>query len=299
MTTSVQSADTESLSFNARVLRDSICPKGNRVITVEATFPRFILAEVNTHCVLSRNSASSRAIPTEKLLSQVINSPFIPEVFYERTKGMGQGEPIEKQEAPRYDWLQARDAAVRGAENLIYVAKSQANRLLEPFMWHTIVLTATEWNNFFGLRHPWNDDGWLEEVDTSFPSQPEFQKIAILMRNAMLASTPDTIEPDRWHLPMVKDHELEDHTEHPDGFWPMVSAGRCARWSYWTQHGDESPERSHERAELLERDGHMSPFEHPCRPAVKGDRVGKLRGWTSLRQVIPNEENPMQRKWDS
>jgi hypothetical protein len=42
----------------------------------------------------------------------------------------------------------------------------------------------------------------------------------------------------------------------------------------------------------------MSPFEHPCRPAIKGDKVGKLKGWTSLRQLIPNEENPMQKKWD-
>jgi hypothetical protein len=213
---------------------------------------------------------------------------------------MGQGKPLKNQEAERSVWFEVRDATLNAVEHLLEanVAKSQANRLLEPFMWHTAVITGTEWDNFFGLRHPWNDDGWLDEVDTSFPSQPEFQKIAILMRNAMIESQPQVLEPDGWHLPMVNGNEQEDNVDHPDGFWPMVSAGRCARWSYWTQHNEEAAERSHDRAEQLEESGHMSPFEHPCRPAVKDDKVGKLKGWTSLRQLIPNEENPMQRKWD-
>jgi hypothetical protein len=34
------------------------------------------------------------------------------------------------------------------------VTKQLANRLLEPFMWHTVIVTATEWENFFKLRCP-------------------------------------------------------------------------------------------------------------------------------------------------
>ena len=49
--------------ISAKVIADSVSPKGIRLVTIECQFPRFILAQVNTHRVFSRNSASSRAIP--------------------------------------------------------------------------------------------------------------------------------------------------------------------------------------------------------------------------------------------
>jgi hypothetical protein len=81
--------------YDVKVLADSIYGLSSgqtaRITTMQVTFPRFILAEINTHRAFSRNSASSRAIPTEKIIEQVVTNPFIPETFNRRVKGMGVG----------------------------------------------------------------------------------------------------------------------------------------------------------------------------------------------------------------
>src|SRR5436190_18443341 len=99
------------MSYEAKILADSISPDDVRLTTLVVTFPRFILAEVNTHRMLSRNSASSRAIPPEDterpdgtikkgLISRVMEDPFIPETFNTRVKGMRVGVPLLGQDAP-------------------------------------------------------------------------------------------------------------------------------------------------------------------------------------------------------
>ena len=54
------------MSFDAKVLADSQSPAGYRLTTLEATFPRFVLAEFNTHRVFSRNSASLSRDPNRQ-----------------------------------------------------------------------------------------------------------------------------------------------------------------------------------------------------------------------------------------
>src|SRR5436305_974681 len=109
------------MTYSATVLADSLSPSGTRLITLLVTFPRFILAEMNTHRVFSRNSASSRAIPPEKLIERVRTDPFVPETFNQRVKGMNVGDPLaaENQGYAREWWLSARDAAVDAAEGLL------------------------------------------------------------------------------------------------------------------------------------------------------------------------------------
>ena len=58
---------------SVKILADSLNLSGNRLTTFELTFPRVILAEFNTHRMISRNAASSRAIPTEKLIQRVLD----------------------------------------------------------------------------------------------------------------------------------------------------------------------------------------------------------------------------------
>lgn len=276
--------------YAARVLADSISPDGVRLTTLEVTFPRFILAEVNTHRMLSRNSASSRAIPTEKQIERVIRHPFIPETFNKRVKGMGVGaafDPTETEQA-RIHWLAARDEAVRYADRLnrLDVDKSRVNRILEPFLWHTAIISATEWDNFFALRD--------HEA-----AQPEFRITAQLMRKVMEESEPLHIRYGEWHLPLVDDGFPYDSEDPIDWeFWAKVSAGRCARVSFDTQDNYEEPGKSVERAERLMKSGHLSPFEHCARPSendVYGERpwhfFGNLRGWVQYRKQIPNESN--------
>lgn len=145
--------------IKAKIIADSKNPQGDRITTMEVTFPRFILAEFNTHRMFSRNSASSRAIPFEKMVKSVQENPCIPIAWQKDHAGMQGSEYITNQEDINKcisTHLSARDLAVEFAktQNRNEVTKQLCNRLLEPFMWHTVIVTATEWENFFTLRCP-------------------------------------------------------------------------------------------------------------------------------------------------
>src|SRR5680860_1234944 len=109
------------MGFDAKVLADSRSPGGHRLTTLEVTFPRFVLAEFNTHRVFSRNSASSRAIPIVKQLRRVLEHPFVPLEFGSNQPGMQAGPALagEAKEAAEREWLDARDDAVRRVLGLI------------------------------------------------------------------------------------------------------------------------------------------------------------------------------------
>ena len=71
------------------------------------------------------------------------------------------------------------EADIRSAP--LNVHKQVANRVIEPFMWHTVIVTATDWSNSFALR-------------THASAQPEIRGIATLMRAAMIASRPVAVD---------------------------------------------------------------------------------------------------------
>jgi len=304
------------MGFDAKVLADSLSPSEHRLTTLEVTFPRFVLAEFNTHRVFSRNSASSRAIPIAKQLRRVLEQPFVPLEFGSNQPGMQAGAPLagEALAAAEREWLRARDDAVRRVLGLISapladdadpaarlgeveaaiaakalpegwlnVHKQVANRLLEPFMWHTVIVTATEWSNFFNLRrHP--------------DAQPEIRRAADEMHAAIEGSEPAALEPDEWHLPLVRP---EDRAEVGSAEQLIkVSAGRCARVSYLTHAGVRDLGADIELCERLLCSGHMSPLEHPARPLSadelsEGEWRGNFRGWLQFRKTLRNEADPL------
>ncbi len=145
--------------ISANIIKDSINIDGDRITTFELVFPRFILAELNTHRVFTKNSASSRAIPFNKMVKSAMETPFIPIEFQKDHKGM-QGfeylQDMEREDAVRL-WLGARNAAVQHAVKLheAGVTKQLCNRILEPFLYHKVLLTATAFENFFKLRCPY------------------------------------------------------------------------------------------------------------------------------------------------
>ena len=145
--------------ISAVVVGDSISPSGDRITTMLMTFPRSILAELNTHRMFSRNSSSSRAIPFKKMVETVINKPFIPMAWQMDHNGMQGTKYFTDSDIIKYlnnSWLEARDQAVVKAcdFNSANVTKQICNRLLEPFMWHTALVTSTEFSNFFEQRCP-------------------------------------------------------------------------------------------------------------------------------------------------
>lgn len=168
------------------------------LITLEVEFHRFILSEVNTHRVLSRNYQSSRAVPVPKLIEQVRNNPAMPVHWGKNQAGMVANEQMEDYAdfgKGEYQWSGAAVHAAERAETLYKQGyhKQIVNRLLEPFMWTRGVITATRegWNSVFALRcHP--------------DAQPEFQALAYKIKEAIENSKPQMLKPGGWHLPYIE-----------------------------------------------------------------------------------------------
>ena len=260
---------------NATVVADSVSPADVRVTTLEVTLHRFVLAELNTHRVFSRNSASSRAIPVAKQVARVVEDPAVPVEFGSNQRGMQAGDPLvgAEHDAALGAWLQARDEAVDAVERLaeLGVHKQVTNRLLEPFMWHTVIITATDWDGFWEQR-------------CSPLAQPEIRVAAEAMRTAYDASTPAEVGIGGWHTPYLRDEDgdLDDETAR------QVSAARCARVSYLTHDGRRDIDKDLELYDRLitARPPHWSPLEHVATPAEPGATPqGNLRGWAQLRHL--------------
>jgi len=276
------------MAYSARVIRDSVSPSGDRLTTMEVTFPRIVLAEFNTHRAFSRNSASSRAIPVEKMLQRVKDDPFVPIYWGRNQRGMQAAEELDPEaraRAERY-WLEQRDHAVDVVMDLqrLDLHKQIANRLLEPFLWHTVIVTATDWSNFWGLR-------------LGPEAQPEIRRGADLMWSAMDASTPRQLGWGEWHLPLVDDEDDLRAAGYDQRGLIEVCVGRCARVSYLTHDGKRDPRADVELCRRLLSNGHMSPFEHAARPMQGDERRpslglhSNLHGWVQARKLIVDEHD--------
>jgi len=225
--------------ISAEIICDSMSPKGDRITTYVLTYPRFIHSELMTHRVFSRNSASSRAIPFQKMVDSVKTDPFIPIAFQKDHSGMQGTEYFGELEtdACRRTWLYAAEGAVQSAIRLHNnnVTKQLCNRILEPFLWHKVLITATEYDGFFELRCPkyWlgnpmdttlyksrkearksiedigfapplpfdkcADLDWIK-ISTS-GAEIHIQALAEAMYDAMIESTPKFLKPGEWHMP--------------------------------------------------------------------------------------------------
>jgi thymidylate synthase ThyX len=281
------------MGYACKVLKDSISFTGIRLITLEVTFPRIVLAEFNTHRALSRNSASSRAIPIDKMIARVLEDPFIPVWWGKNQKGMQASEELagDARKEAEGRWLDARNNAVASVKVLqsphIDLHKQIANRLLEPWLWQTVIVTATDWANFFALRcHP--------------AAQPEIRATAEMMRDAMNVSTPEPVPRNGWHLPLIDPEDVEaalalDNYDPKDGLDPLgdvlarASCARCARVSYLTHDGRRDLKEDLSLADRLRTAGHMSPFEHAAKPMSQDVYRGNFHGWLQYRKLIPGE----------
>lgn len=255
------------MSAYAKVVADSITTAGDRLTTFEVRFHRFVLAEFNTHRVFSRNSASSRAIPVAKQLQRVMDDPALPIAWPTEQKGMQGGAELDADllESVKKAWGDAARGTVLKAEILseIGLHKSVTNRLLEPFMWHTAIVSATAWRNFFAQR-------------VNILAQPEIRVAAGLMLDVYEESQPKTLLAGEWHLPYV------DESGTPDVL-RRVSAARCARVSYLTQDGVRDIEKDLELYDRLvsARPMHASPLEHVARPAPENQHWVKVPHYDS------------------
>jgi hypothetical protein len=233
--------------YGAMAMVDEVVHRGTEKtydLMIAGKYSNFLANGVVVHN--SRNSASSRAIPVDKMLQRVQEDPFLPVWWGKNQSGMQAASElsddpwqgtykdgvtprrgVSERDDARMAWLSARDHAVRSVKVLqsIGLHKQIANRLLEPFLWHTCIVTATEWSNFWALRC--NKD-----------AQPEIRVIAEMMKELYLGSQPRKLAHDEWHLPLVSDEERAEWAATKYHLYaPQVSSGRCARVSYLTHDG--------------------------------------------------------------
>ena len=311
----------EKTKISAQVVADSLSPQGDRLTSLLITFPRIILSELLTHRMLSKNTSSSRAIPFNKMVEAVQKDPFIPIARQKEHKGM-QGteyitDPLEIQFATS-NWLTARKDAIRWAEALngnnsySSVTKQLCNRLLEPFMWTTMLITGSKegWQNFFNLRCPSykligldeenvkSRKEWLEKIQFSSALHPSMypktdvewlqinkgqaeihiMDLAGKIYDAVNESTPKQLQAGEWHIPMISDLEsLKLSTDDQI----KLSVGRAANTSY-TVVGDgkeltlEHAIKIHDKCvELV----HSSVFEHCARAMSDEEYYRFVKGY--------------------
>lgn len=302
--------------YSAKIICDSISETVKRLTTFEITFPRMVLAEFNTHGAFSRNSASSRAIPFSKMLDRIMDDPFIPEKFPINIAGM---QPAGYYESPSQEFIESRSLWLSARNKMVNVAKELSNRkihkqicnrLLEPFMWHTCIISATEWDNFFKLRCDSN-------------AQYEIKRIADLMyevyhsKENRIYYPPKQLRIGEWHLPFISNEDERAITDYLSQWLgkidvndllyeeleikKRISIARCAQISYLTHDRKRDIEKDLELFERLKMSGHWSPFEHVAtpywtKPKLPNDNIfytdlrsGNFIGWKQFRKEFQGE----------
>lgn len=299
----------------ATIIADSKNQFGNRITTFVLTFPRIVLAEFNTHRAISRNSASSRAIPFNKMVRSVIENPFIPKRWQKDHKGMQGSEYFEPpfHEDCQLLWIESRNEAVKKAKELneYGVTKQLCNRILEPYLWHTVIATATEWDNFFALRA--HEDAEIH-----------IQELAYKMLEAYNESKPILLKGGEWHIPFgdninyvklggaTSKYYQKNLTEvvDVDKWLIKIATARSARISYNNFEGTDNYEADFKLHDRLLESGHLSPFEHcakamseyenyhyttgrPTKNGISGISEqgwsGNFRGFIQYRKMFQNE----------
>lgn len=306
--------------IQSKIIKDTLnAYSDDRIVTFELVLPKYLVAEVNKHTVLHNSCQSSRAVPVAKMIQSVEENPFIPYYWQKPHKGM-QGYEYYTNENKisqlREEWLNARDNAVITAKKLQNeVSKQTINRLLEPFMYVKMVLTGTEFGNFFNQRCPifLNNKGnkvksrtglgfGVDFTSTKGQADIHLQILAEMMHNEMYynSNPVESFE----HIPydIGKEYPLEARLHY--------SASQCARISFTTITDDKqfSLERNLQLAQGLIVEGHAEPFSHQAigmndntynkfsrtflkdltddEPVIEYGWCRKMRGWVSHRHLL-------------
>jgi hypothetical protein len=249
--------------ISAKVICDSTSPNSSRLVTFELDYPRIIHAELLTHKMLSKNSQSSRAVPVSKT-AKVNKEFFTPVKWGKNITGMQSSEELTgwRLNLSRVLWNLSAKIAF-GASSLLNklgLHKQWANRITEPFSNIKVVVSGTEWDNFFWLR-----------IDDA--AQPEIQELAGKMKSALDSSKSALLSSGQWHIPYVKQEIFNGQQVFVDADNVIlsienalkISASCCAQVSY--RNLDESLKKALDVFNKLFSSSkpHYSPTEHQGR----------------------------------
>lgn len=258
--------------------------------TFELTYPRYIHSEFMTHRVFSRNASSSRAIPVKRMIEQVRENTVIPPKVFMNQKGMvgeTEADPVTTT-AFHVIWKEAADNACKTAEMMerLGIHKQHVNRILEPFQFIKVIVTATDWCNFFVLR-------------LAPDAQPEIRELASAIYDEMNRyrnKDVGVLELDKEHIvvsiPYITDEDIKEIGKEEYHLLMKISAARCARVSYNNHDGSKPDiEKDLKLYGHLYDSKHMSPMEHACIRDEDHRKNANLTGWKSLRYLIENHED--------
>lgn len=278
---------------SAKIIKHSITEWGQEILTFELEYPRIIHSELLTHKILSKSSASSRAIPILTMIKAVWNKPAAPVSWGKNQSGMSAKENLTgwRLFAAKKIWNLASKFSCFFSFILakIGVHKQIANRLTEPSSFIKVLVTGTNFENWYKLRDHKDAD-------------PTICQLAANMKKAHIKSKPKLLKFGEWHLPYVDDDgqclDIESKLK--------LSASLCAQTSYRkADHSLEKAFRIYDR--LIDSEpAHFSPMEHQATPLYNDnessiffthkDKLGRLWsgnfcGWGQYRQKIQNEKN--------
>jgi hypothetical protein len=297
-------------SIHAEVIADSTNVMGHRLTTFVVTYPRMIHSEIMTHRALTKSSASSRAIPVAKMKAKIERYPAFPTHWGAEQKGMQSGADLVGRDLERARRLfeDVHEGTLGCVEEYLAdlaldfpdpeerkthtLHKSLLNRLTEPFMWITVIISGTEWENFYRQR-------------VSPLAEPHFNELATKMQTAHRESVPQKLMDGEWHLPFVTD---EERARYPVGKLKAYATARCARVSYLNLDGTYSEDADIALFNRLCNPGdgppHAAPLEHIATPNTKNQHIvdwymedgtyrtatlpklGNFLGWDQLRHLV-------------
>lgn len=289
------------MTITAKVIADSTDTRNVRILTFELEYPRFVHSELMTHRVFSRNSASSRAIPVNSMINNVRDNPAKPIHWGKNQAGMQAKEQLEYPQLDHVQllWELAMQNATTIAQKMADLGahKQIVNRITEPFQHMKVLVTSTEWENWYWLRlHP--------------DAQPEIEELAKQMKIAADASATEYLSEGEWHVPYVttkcdakgvRRYYDEANNEISIQEALMISCSACAQVSY--RKNDTSLEKAEViYKRLIESEPcHASPTEHQALVSTEmfdwgythSDNSGwdwsnNFRSWIQHRARIPN-----------
>jgi hypothetical protein len=293
---------------------------GAKLATFALEYPRTIHAELMTHRVFARNASSSRAIPINKMTDAIEANPYEPWHITANQRGMQGFEEVS--ESSKETGLALirhhREVSTKVAAGLAELGwhKQLFNRYTEAHQYIRVLVTSSTFRNFFLLR-------------TDKMAEPHLQDLARAMVEELEHAAPRVLGRGQWHLPYWTEGDeiamtkfIEDESSMlislPEAhFIPStgmrglrqairigVSAGRCARVSYYNFDGEEldivASLKIYEKL-CSSVPFHPSPIEHQATPDwirnpwlektdwANPDKHGNLFGWQQARKFIPGE----------
>lgn len=298
--------------IDAQIIRDSVSPEGKRLTTFQLRYPRIVHSELMTHRLFSRNASSSRAIPIQKVIDEIRRDPAMPVAWTKNQPGMQGRELLTgvDVEYAKLLWLCAAESACAHAEDLARIGlhKQVVNRVTEPYQHIAVIVTATNFANWFTLRRHTDAD-------------PTIQALADAMWRVYQDSEPDVLQPGQWHLPYITERDFDlvetnvrltmpELIDQPEKLARacltivlQCSAARCARVSYKNHDGSEpSIRKDMETFKKLDtKPLHASALEHQATPDALLDfrpygkqwaaphTHGNFDGWIQFRKLQPGE----------